>query len=133
MTQKVKVRISTVSIRDGKNDKFVSFSIADEMAPGYDRLPEAELKSYSLSLELWEKFRAHTEGMGAKWNSKKDKNGKAYWSSSPRVVTFDVELKNSLTDSLKDLDRTTRSLTLSGTASNIAVRDQRPGNTINFD
>jgi hypothetical protein len=133
MTQKVKVRISTVSIRDGKDAKFVSFNIADEMAPGYDRLPEAELKSYSLSLELWEKFKTHTTGMGAKWISKKDKNGKAYWSSSPKVVTFDVELKNSLADSVKDLDRTTRSLTLSGTASNIAVRDQRPGNTINFD
>lgn len=133
MTQKVQVRISTVAIRDGKDAKFVSLNISDEMSPGYDRLPEAELKSYSLSLELWEKFKAHSEKLGAKWVSKKDKNGKAYLSSSPKVVTFDVTLTRSLADSVKDLDRSTRSLTLSGNASAIAVREQRAGNTISFD
>jgi len=133
MTQKVQVRISTVAIRDGKDAKFVSLNISDEMSPGYDRLPEAELKSYSLSLELWEKFKKHSEGLGAKWTSKKDKNGKAYFASSPKVVTFDVTLTRSLADSVKDLDRSTRSLTLSGNASNIQVREQRAGNTISFD
>ena len=133
MTQKVLVLISTVAIRDGKDAKFVSLNISDEMSPGYDRLPEAELKSYSLSLELWEKFKAHSEKLGAKWTSKKDKNGKAYFASSPKVVTFDVTLTRSLADSVKDLDRSTRSLTLSGNASNIQVREQRAGNTISFD
>ena len=133
MTDKVQVRISTVAIRDGKDAKFVSLNIADEMSPGYSRLPDAELKSYSLSLELWDKFKAHSEKLGVKWISKKDKNGKAYLTSSPKVVTFDVALTRSLADSLKDLDRSTRSLTLSGNASNIAVREQRAGNTINFD
>jgi hypothetical protein len=133
MTQKVQVRISTVAIRDGKDSKFVSLNISDEMSPGYDRLPDAELKSYSLSLVLWDKFKLHSEKLGVKWTSKKDKNGKAYLTSSPKVVTFDVALTRSLVDSVKDLDRTTRSLTLSGTAGNIQVREQRAGNTVNFD
>ena len=53
MTQNVQVRISTVSVRKGTTANFISLNISDEMTPGYERLPDAELKSYSLSLELW--------------------------------------------------------------------------------
>jgi len=133
MTQQVQVRISTVSVRKGTTKDFVSLNISDEMTAGFERLPEAELKSYSLSLELWEQFKTKSEALGAVWTEKDDKHKKKYWTSSPKVVAFDITLTRSLTDSLKNLDRTTRSLTLSGAASKIQVRDQRPGNTVNFD
>ncbi len=133
MTQQVQVRISTVSVRKGTTKDFVSLNISDEMTDGFERLPEAELKSYSLSLELWEQFKKKSEELGAVWTEKDDKHKKKYWTSSPKVVAFDITLTRSLTDSLKNLDRTTRSLTLSGAASKIQVRAQRPGNTVNFD
>lgn len=133
MTQNVQVRISTVSVRKGTTTNFISLNISDEMTPGYERLPDAELKSYSLSLELWEQFKTKSESLGAVWTEKEDKHKKKYLTSSPKVVAFDIALNRSLTDSLKNLDRTTRSLTLSGGASKIQVRVQRPGNTVNFD
>lgn len=133
MTQNVQVRISTVSVRKGTTSNFISLNISDEMTPGYERLPDAELKSYSLSLELWEQFKTKSEALGAVWVEKEDKHKKKYLTSSPKVVAFDIALNRSLTDSLKNLDRTTRSLTLSGAASKIQVRVQRPGNTVNFD
>jgi hypothetical protein len=133
MSEKVQVRISTVAERKGTDSKFMSLNVSDEMTPGFARLPEAELKSYSLSLELWEQFKEKAESLGAKWVSKKDKNGNPYLSSAPKVVVFNIELTRSLSDSVKDLDRTTRSLTLSGKAMGIQVREKREGNTVNFD
>lgn len=128
MSTRVQVRISTASVREGKNEKFWSLNVSDEMTPDFERLPEAELKSYSLSVSDWEALKKVAESKGAKWTSKKDKNGNTYLATSPKVVVLDIEITKSLKDSLRELDRRTTALTISGQVKKISVREQRAGN-----
>ena len=53
MSNRIQVRISTATERDGTSEKFWSLTIADEMTPNFERLPDAELKSYALSAKDW--------------------------------------------------------------------------------
>jgi hypothetical protein len=136
MSSRVQVRVSTASIREGKDSKFWSLSVADEMTADFERLPDSDMKSFAIDIETWEALKKVAESKGAKWTSKKDKNGNPYLSSSPRVVVLEIEVARSLKDSVR-LIGTGRSamevLAISGTVKKISVRDQRQGNQLDLE
>lgn len=136
MSTRIQVRISTASVREGRDSKFVSLNIADEMSSEFERLPDVEMKSFAVSLEIWNELKKVAESKGAKWSTKKDKNGNPYLSSAPRVVVLDIEVARSLKDSVR-LIGTGRNamevLAISGTVKRVAVREQRQGNSLDLE
>lgn len=136
MSTRVQVRVSTASIREGKDSKFWSLNVADEMTSDFERLPDVEMKSFAISVEIWEQLKKASESKGAKWVSKKDKNGNAYLSSSPKVVVLEIEVARSLKDSVRVLGSGRNAmevLAISGTVKRVAVREQRQGNSLDLE
>jgi hypothetical protein len=137
MSNRVQVRISTAAERAGKTEKFWSLTVSDEMTPNFERLPEADLKSYSLSAKDWAVVKKKAESLGATWKSEKFSSGAAkgqnYFTTKPKVVVLEIELTRSLKDSVRDLDRKTSSLSISGQVKKISVREQRAGNSVDLE
>jgi hypothetical protein len=137
MSNRVQVRISTAAERAGKTEKFWSLTVSDEMTPNFERLPDADLKSYSLSAKDWAVVKKKAESLGATWKTAKFSSGAAkgqnYFTTKPQVVVLEIELTKSLKDSVRDLDRKTTSLSISGQVKKITVREQRAGNSIDLE
>jgi hypothetical protein len=136
MSTRVQVRISTASVREGKDSKFWSLNVADEMTSGFERLPESDMKSFAISVEIWEQLKKASESKGAKWVSKKDKNDNAYLSTAPKVVVLEIEVARSLKDSVRVLGSGRNAmevLAISGTVKKISVREQRQGNLLDLE
>jgi hypothetical protein len=136
MSSRVQVRVSTASIREGKDSKFWSLNVADEMTADFERLPDTDMKSFAISVEIWEALKKAAESKGAKWVSKKDKNGNAYLSTAPKVVVLEIEVARSLKDSVRVLGSGRNAmevLSISGTVKKIQVRDQRQGNLLDLE
>lgn len=136
MSARVQVRISTASVREGKDSKFWSLNVADEMTSDFERLPDVEMKSFAVSVEIWEQLKKVAESKGAKWVSKKDKNGNPYLSTAPKVVVLEIEIARSLKDSVRVLGTGRNAmevLAISGAVKKISVRDQRQGNLLDLE
>jgi hypothetical protein len=137
MSNRVQVRISTAAERAGKSDKFWSLTVSDEMTPNFERLPDADLKSYSLSAKDWAVIKKRAESLGATWKTQKFASGAAkgqnYLTTKPQVVVLEIELSKSLKDSIRDLDRRTTSLSISGQVKKVTVREQRAGNSVDLE
>lgn len=136
MQQRIQVRVSTSSPRAGKDEKFFSLNVADEMAAEFQRLPECDMYSFAVSAEIWDALKKVSESKGAKWVSKKDKNNNGYLTSSPKVVVLEIEIARSLKDSVKLLGSGRNAmevLSISGTIKKISVRNQRQGNSLDLE
>lgn len=137
MSNRIQVRISTATERDGTSEKFWSLTIADEMTPNFERLPDAELKSYALSAKDWAVVKKKVETLGATWTKAKfaegASKGKDYFTTKPAVVVLEIELTRSLRDSLRDLKGRSQALSISGKVKKISVRDKREGNSIDLE
>lgn len=137
MSNRVQVRISTAAERAGKTEKFWSLTVSDEMTPNFERLPDADLVSYALSAKDWAVVKKKAESLGATWKSAKFASGAAkgqpYFTTKPQVIVLEIELTRSLKDSVRDLDRKTTSLSISGQVKKITVREQRAGNSVDLE
>jgi hypothetical protein len=129
---RVLVRISAVREQKGPKGSFVSLSVADDMEPGFVRLPASagDIVSYALSLEVWTELKKLIEKKtGAKFSKKNDKNGKPY-QAADRIVRLEIVVSQI---KVEDLSRKVQAITIGGNVAKITTRDKRDGNGIKLE
>jgi len=130
---RVNVRICAVREQKGPKGSFVSISVADDMEPGFVRLPASgsDIISYALSSEVWTELKKLIETKtSTKFTSKKDKNGKPFLASS-KIVKLSIALSSPI--KMQRLSREVDALTISGDVVSITTRDKRQGNGIKLE
>lgn len=130
---RVNVRISAVREQKGPKGLFMSLSVADDMEPGFVRVPASgsDLISYTLSSEMWTELKKLIEKKtSAKFTSKKDKNGKPFLALS-KIVKLSIQLSGPI--KVERLSSKVDAVTISGDVVSITTREKRQGNGIKLE
>lgn len=130
---RVNVRISAIREQKGPKGLFVSLSVADDMEPGFVRVPasEGDIISYTLSTETWVELKKLIEKKtSTKFTSKKDKNGKPFLALS-NIVRLSIQLSTPI--KVQRLSGKVDAVTISGDVVSITTRDKRQGNGIKLE
>lgn len=130
---RVLVRVSVAYARKNTvtGEVFVSANVSDTMAAGYDRLPVADLVTYAVTQDVWTVLVTEIAKRGAKVTKGIDKNKKAYFKFSPKVVELVIQLTAPMV--VKNVGRKGSALSITGNVSAINVREKRAGNGISLD
>ena len=130
---RVLVRVSVAYSRKNTDtgEVFVSANVSDTMAAGYDRLPVADLVTYAVTQDVWTVLVTEIAKRGAKVTKGIDKNKKAYFKFSPKVVELVIQLTAPMV--VKNVGRKGSALSITGNVSAINVREKRAGNGISLD
>ena len=132
---RVLVRVSVAYSRKNTDtgEVFVSANGSDTMAAGYDRLPVADLVTYAVTQDVWTVLVTEIAKRGAKVTKGIDKNKKAYFKFSPKVVELVIQLNAPMV--VKNVGRSGSALSITGNVmvKLINVREKRAGNGISLD
>lgn len=129
---RVAVRVNSVYTRKASTGKaFMSLNLSDTMAPGYERLPEADFVNFALDNTVWTALLKEIQKHGAKSNKGTDAKGRTYLSFKPKVVELVIELDKAL--AVENVDRKTTNLSIKGNVVGITVREKGTGNGIRLD
>jgi len=130
---RVCVRVSTAYSRKNADtgEAFMSVNITDTMAPGFERLPKADIVTFALGLAVWKELIIEIQKRGAKLGKGADKKGRTYLHFKPKVVELVIQLSGPM--AVKGLDRKTDGLAVSGIVVSIKVREKGTGNGIRLE
>lgn len=154
---KVAVEIRTVTERTSSNgSKFWSFNVADSGFEGFARLPQADVRSYTLNdAKGWDKIKKALETAAKAHNAKSgfwqktDSKGNTFWSSAAGetekakvscVLVLEIELADGyvmtptfstkVKNAAGGMGATVLNLQGVADSTSIRVRPKRPGNSV---